>query len=33
MVMAMVTQPADALRIGGVISAIIGVAIVWLVRS
>lgn len=33
MVMAMATQPADALRIGGVISAIIGVGIVWLVRS
>lgn len=33
MVMAMVTQPTDALRIGGVISAIVGVGIVWLVRS
>ncbi len=32
-VMAMATQPGDALRIGGVISAIIGVGIVWLVRS
>lgn len=33
MVVAVTAQPADALRIGGVISAIIGVAIVWLVRS
>lgn len=32
-VMAMATQSGDALRIGGVISAIIGVGIVWLVRS
>jgi len=32
-VMAMAAQPGDALRIGGGISAIIGVGIVWLVRS
>jgi uncharacterized protein YjeT (DUF2065 family) len=29
---AIVTQPADSLRIGGVVSVLIGVGIVWLVR-
>lgn len=33
MVVAVASQPADALRIGGVVSAAIGVAIVWLVRG
>ncbi len=33
MVVAVASQPVDALRIGGVISAAIGVAIVWLARG
>jgi uncharacterized protein YjeT (DUF2065 family) len=32
-VAAITAQPADALRIGGVVSAIIGVGIVWLARG
>jgi uncharacterized protein YjeT (DUF2065 family) len=33
MVAAVVTQPIDALRIGGVASALIGLLIVWLARG
>lgn len=33
MVEVVASQPADALRIGGVISVAIGVAIVWLARG
>lgn len=33
MVAAVVAQPGDALRIGGVISAVIGLGIVWLARG
>jgi len=33
MVAAVMTQPADALRIGGVASALIGLLIVWLARG
>ncbi|GIK98411.1 MAG: hypothetical protein BroJett029_26200 [Alphaproteobacteria bacterium] len=33
MVAAIVTQPVDSLRIGGVVSVLIGVGIVWLVRG
>lgn len=32
-VLAVASQPPDALRIGGLVSAAIGVAIVWLVRG
>jgi hypothetical protein len=33
MVAAVMTQPVDALRIGGVVSALIGLLIVWLARG
>jgi len=33
MVAAVMTQPVDALRIGGVASALIGLLIVWLARG
>ncbi len=33
MVVAVVAQPGDALRIGGVASAVIGLGIVWLARG
>lgn len=33
MVVAVASQPADMLRVGGAISVAIGVAIVWLVRG
>lgn len=33
MVAAVMTQPIDALRIGGVASALIGLLIVWLARG
>ncbi len=33
MMAAIVTQPVDSLRIGGVVSVLIGVGIVWLVRG
>ena len=33
MVVAVTTQPQDALRIGGVVSAVVGLGIVWLARG
>jgi hypothetical protein len=33
MVATVLTQPIDALRIGGVVSALIGLLIVWLARG
>jgi uncharacterized protein YjeT (DUF2065 family) len=33
MVATVLTQPVDSLRIGGVVSVLIGVLIVWLVRG